>query len=134
MIVKIKFIDPDGDFLVLSLLSEKNANSEIFIDKQAFRFTSLKFQSVILAKMIDTIQFVKVDNGLPDSELSIFVREDSEWNNKIGKERAADLKLWEKDLSNTFTKYIGVMSTINEQVQFKNFLKKINIRITEKNR
>jgi len=39
-IVTVKCIDPDGEFLVLEISDESNNTTEVFIDKQAFRFTS----------------------------------------------------------------------------------------------
>lgn len=129
MILKIKFVDPDGEFLVLSVSDEKNLDAEILIDKHALRFVSNKAQSAIPANMVEAIQLKKSLNSLADLNVAVLVKEDREWNDRVAKERLDDGKAGKISLPKAFVKDLGIMPSLDDQRKFKEFLSKMNFQV-----
>lgn len=131
-IVTIKYVDEDEKFLVLQIIDDFKNDSEIFIDKQAFRFSSINTQSVILVRLIDYVKLIRTDDEPSRIRLTIFVKEDSEWNKKIIAAEPAKVKSETIKLSESFVKDLGYMTTIEDQNKLVDFLEKIQVNVQEK--
>lgn len=120
--INVKFLDSDGGFLVLELVDAKKNTSEIFIDKQAFRFTSKNTRFAVLANMIESINFSINKSDKSRASISIII------NSDLAHDKKNENKI---KSSETYAKDLGIMTSNSDQEKLKVFLRGINMRVLE---